>query len=226
MGKRKKLNADVYFTVREDIIHGKYPGGSFITEADLCERFNVSRTPVREALILLANERILKLIPNKGAVVPHITISDIIELCQLRIACDGMAAYLSCERQTPEVLRSMDESVTREERFLQTPGTNPQLISSEDFHFHNLLVKNSKNERLIQTSALIQSEMDRFIYLAADVNAPQTTLPISLEYHKLILDAFREQDSHRARKLTEDHWKAMEKGYIDRSLSGLLPPSL
>ena len=98
MAKRNaKLNDEVYYTVRNDIISGKYPGGTFITETDLCQQFGVSRTPVREALIRLSNERVIQLLPNRGALVPHITLNDIIELYQLRIANDGMAAYLSTE---------------------------------------------------------------------------------------------------------------------------------
>lgn len=226
MAKRNtKLNNAVYYTVREDVIAGKYPGGTFITEAELCERFNVSRTPVREALIRLANERIIELIPNKGALVPHVTISDIIELCQLRIANDGMAAYLSNERQTPALLRALEESVEREERMLLTEGMDPRDISAEDFVFHDLIVKNCGNKRLIDTCALIQSEMDRIVRLSADEHAPRT-LNISVQYHRMVVEAFHERDCHKSRKAIEDHWKAMEKGYIQRSLQGILSPIL
>ena len=226
MAKRNtKLNNAVYHTVREDVIAGKYPGGTFLTEADLCARFGVSRTPVREALIRLNNERIIQLIPNKGALVPHITISDIIELCQLRITNDGMAAYLSCERQTPDLVAALERSVEREELMLQTPGTEPWKISEEDFVFHDLIVKNCGNRRLIETSALIQSEMDRIIQLSADEVAPRT-LNISVRYHRMTVDAFHERDCHKARKAIEDHWKEMEQGYIYRSTRGLLSPAL
>ena len=84
----------IYRTVRDDIIHGIYPGGTFITEAALCEQFTVSRTPIREALIRLAQDRFVELIPNKGAIVPYVTINDIVEVYQLRMVNDGLAAAL------------------------------------------------------------------------------------------------------------------------------------
>ena len=226
MAKRDtKLNNAVYHTVREEVIAGKYSGGTFLTEADLCAQFGVSRTPVREALIRLNNERIIQLIPNKGALVPHITIADIIELCQLRIANDGMAAYLSCERQTPELLAAMERSVAREEQMLAAPGADPRKISEEDFVFHDLIVKNCGNRRLIDTSALIQSEMDRIIHLSADEAAPRT-LNISVKFHRMTVEAFHEKDCRKARQAIEDHWKAMEEGYIYRSITGHLSPAL
>ena len=57
----------IYFTVRDEIIDGKYPGGTFLIENELCKQFAVSRTPVREALIRLAQDRFVNLIPNRGA---------------------------------------------------------------------------------------------------------------------------------------------------------------
>ena len=64
----------IYNSVRRDIVNGEYPGGSFLIESDLCEQFGVSRTPVREALIRLAQDHFLELVPNRGAFIPHITI--------------------------------------------------------------------------------------------------------------------------------------------------------
>lgn len=221
MAKRNaKLNNAVYTTVKNDVIDGKYPGGTFITEADLCAQFGVSRTPVREALIRLSNERIIELIPNRGALVPHISLSDIIELYQLRIANDGMAAYLSNERQTPELLKSMEESISREEQLL-ADGEFPQAISREDFVFHDLLVKGCGNQRLIDTITLLQNEMDRIVRISADQYAIDT-LTVSLDYHRQILQAFRSGDRHKGRSLVEDHWKAAQDGYIKRSLGGYL----
>lgn len=222
MAKRNtKLNDEVYYTVRDDIISGKYPGGTFITEADLCQQFGVSRTPVREALIRLSNERVIKLLPNRGALVPHITLNDIIELYQLRIANDGMAAYLSNERQTPELLQALEASVQRETALLNASPADTQAISREDFVFHDLLVKGCGNQRLIDTITLLQNEMERVVHISADRHAVDT-LTTSLAHHKNIVAAFREQDCQKARSITEDHWKDAQDGYIQRSLSGYL----
>lgn len=226
MGKRnEKLNNEVYTAVKEDIINGKYPGGSFITEADLCQQFGVSRTPVREALLRLSNDRILNLIPNRGALVPHITLNDIIELYQLRIANDGMAAYLSNERQTPELLHALESSVAREEALFHVEEPNAQDISREDFVFHQLLVNSCGNRRLIETINLVQNEMSRIVRISADQYAFDT-LGNSLQFHKKILDTFYKNDCRGARTATEDHWKAAQDGYIKRSLSGILSSRL
>lgn len=224
MAKRNaKLNDEVYYTVRNDIISGKYPGGTFITETDLCQQFGVSRTPVREALIRLSNERVIQLLPNRGALVPHITLNDIIELYQLRIANDGMAAYLSTERQTPELVQALEASVQRECELLAETPADAQAVSQEDFVFHELLVNGCGNQRLIDTINLVQNEMARIIRLAADQRATLDTLPVSIGYHKQVIAAFHENDCAKARKAIEDHWRDMQDGYIRRSLAGTLP---
>ena len=166
----------IYCTVREEIVTGKYPGGTFLIEGDLCEQFAVSRTPVREALIRLAQDNFVELIPNRGAYVPHVTLADIAEICQLRAANEGLAAFLLTKNPNEAVIKRLEESVVREEAMLEDPNTNPKLISAEDFNFHILVAKSCGNSRLADILNLIENQMKRFAYL------PQTTTPLRTLY--------------------------------------------
>lgn len=67
---KSNKNNEIYYTIRNDIINGRYPGGTFLVEGELCEEFGVSRTPVREALIRLENDQFIKLIPNRVPMCP------------------------------------------------------------------------------------------------------------------------------------------------------------
>ena len=223
-GTKTNKNSEIYYTLRDDIIHGKYLGGTFLVEGDLCEQFSVSRTPVREALIRLENDQFIKLIPNRGAYIPHITISDIVELYQLRKVNDGLAAYLSVERQTPKLVTALEQSVARQDALVRA-GTDPQATSEEDFVFHDLLVSQCGNQRLITIIHQIENQMKRATTLSVDQYAFET-LTISLEYHKTIVTAFHENDCAKARQAIENHWTAMIEGFIRRDLQGRLPSIL
>lgn len=216
----------IYYTVREDIIDGDYPGGAFITEAALCERFSVSRTPVREALIRLSQDRFVDLIPNKGAIVPHVTINDIIEVLQVRGANEGLAAALLAERHSEELLSKLEGFICREEALLAVDGSDPLEISREDFAFHTLIMRECANRRLTEILEVTDNQMHRFARASADSYAVKTTLPRSVAYHRQALDAIRAGDADAARAAISEHWQVMLNGYVHRSLVGYLPTQI
>ena len=216
----------IYCTVREEIVTGKYPGGTFLIEGDLCEQFAVSRTPVREALIRLAQDNFVELIPNRGAYVPHVTLADIAEICQLRAANEGLAAFLLTKNPNEAVIKRLEESVAREEAMLEDPNTNPKLISAEDFNFHILVAKSCGNSRLADILNLIENQMKRFAYLSSDHHATENSLRISVAAHKATVEAIRAGDADGARDRLAEHWWAMLDGYFQRSMIGKLPLQL
>jgi DNA-binding GntR family transcriptional regulator len=92
----------VYVQVREDIIGLRLPPGADLDEASLEKRFGVSRTPVREALIRLASEGLIVLLPNRGARVTHIDISDVPQLFEALELCQRATIRWAAMRRTPE----------------------------------------------------------------------------------------------------------------------------
>ena len=90
MGKRKfsNLSAAIVSTLKDGIIHWKYPPEHRFTEADLCEKFGVSRSPVREALRVLAADGFVKKMPNRGYAVKQHNIREIEELYEIRLALE------------------------------------------------------------------------------------------------------------------------------------------
>lgn len=221
-GTNPNKSNQIYYTVRDEIISGKYPGGTFIIENDLCEQFSVSRTPVREALIRLSQDQFVELIPNRGAVVPHLTITDIIEVLQLRTVNEGLAAALLAQNHTDAVLLRLEESIHREEQLLAGERKDSLEISREDFVFHNLLAAHCGNARLKRVLELIDNQARRFSRMSADARAVDETLIVSVNYHRQALEAIRAGDSEAARRAMEEHWQAMINGYVQRSLDGTL----
>ena len=88
------LRNRVFQSLEQDILSGKYPSGTNLTEKDLCEEFGVSRTPLREALCQLELEGLVECIPNKGAVVLGISEQDVNDIYTIKLTLDGLAARL------------------------------------------------------------------------------------------------------------------------------------
>lgn len=82
------------------IVDGELPPGTRVPERDLCDRFAVSRTPLREALKVLAAEGHVSLLPNKGARVTRLTTRDVEELFEVSGALEALAGELACARIT------------------------------------------------------------------------------------------------------------------------------
>ena len=221
-GSSPNKSNQIYYTVRDEIITGKYPGGTFIIENDLCEQFSVSRTPVREALIRLAQDQFVELIPNRGAVVPHLAITDIVDILQVRMVNEGLAAALLAQKHTDAILAKLEAPILREEQLLAADAKDSLEISREDFLFHNLLAANCGNARLRKILELIDNQSHRFSRISADSRAIDGTLTLSVHYHRQALDAIRRGDSEDARRIMEAHWQAMLNGYVQRSLDGAL----
>ena len=95
---RKTLHEQLVERLREIILEGGLEAGAKIPERELCERLGVSRTPMREALKVLASEGLVSLVPNRGAVVRGLTREDIDDLFPLIGALEALAGELACER--------------------------------------------------------------------------------------------------------------------------------
>ena len=221
MNEYLPLRDVVFNTLRQAILKGELEPGERLMEIQLADRLGVSRTPIREALIRLAQDRFVELIPNKGAIVPYVTINDIVEVYQLRMVNDGLAAALVAGTCTDALLQKLEASVLREEALLEA-GEEPLSISKEDFVFHDLILYNCGNRRLVEILELINNQMHRFARAASDTHALEH-LARSVDYHRRVLEAIRARDADAARASLSEHWQVMLNGYISRSLTGTLP---
>jgi len=95
---RTSLHDAVVGHIREMIFSGELPSGERVPEKHLCQRLAVSRTPLREALKVLASEGLLDLLPNRGARVARLTTEDVDEMFPVMGALEGLAGELACER--------------------------------------------------------------------------------------------------------------------------------
>ena len=96
--QRRSLHDEVVERLRSMIVEGELPAGQRIPERVLCERFGISRTPLREALKVLATEGLIDLLPNRGALVSRISAEGLQEAFEVMGALEALAGELACSR--------------------------------------------------------------------------------------------------------------------------------
>jgi DNA-binding GntR family transcriptional regulator len=124
----------VYAQVREDIIALRLPPGCDLDEASLEERFGVSRTPVREALIRLASEGLIVLLPNRGARVTHIDISDVPQLFEALELCQRATIRWAAVRRAPEDIAELRQMNQKFLEAAQNGDSERMGEVNKDFH--------------------------------------------------------------------------------------------
>jgi DNA-binding GntR family transcriptional regulator len=95
---RASLHAEVVSRLREMIVEGEIAPGARVNEREFCERFGISRTPLREALKVMATEGLVVLLPNRGARVTQLTRRDIEDMFQVMGALEALSGELAAAR--------------------------------------------------------------------------------------------------------------------------------
>jgi DNA-binding GntR family transcriptional regulator len=143
------LGEQVYAYIRERIVSGHYRPGQMIVEAELAQVLNVSRTPVSNAVITLKERGLIEERNGRFAIL-SLTLDDVIDLYQCRLAFDGLAAQLAAPRVTAAQLSRLRELLPVWEQ----PHEEGDLHShwEADLSFHSLLYEASANRHLIHFS--------------------------------------------------------------------------
>ena len=122
------LHEEVLSKIRQMILQGELEPGSRIVERSLCERFKVSRTPLREAFKVLRSEGLVEILPNRGARVPAFRKKEICDAMEIMAALEGLAGELAAERA-----RDGDDPHAR-----QTPAQSPYSLDPFLFGHHQI----------------------------------------------------------------------------------------
>ena len=135
----------VFNSVLEDIMNGVYPLDFVFNEKYLIEKYNVSRSPVRDALIELCNEKILRAIPRYGYEIIRITEKDVRDITQFRLFLEIEAfkstCELYCDEMTERIVAYNDDSLL----FLKKEEPNLRTLWNCNIDFHTMLISFTGN---------------------------------------------------------------------------------
>ena len=118
----------VYETLKQEILDLRLKPGQMISENDICERFGVSRTPVRDALRLLQEQGFAETIPYRGTYVTLLSLDNIKQMIYMRVAVETMVLRDFLEVQTPMVMEDIRHSIAQQKAVIREPGFEPEAV--------------------------------------------------------------------------------------------------
>ena len=202
-GTAKSLEERVFDTLEEEILSGELKSGTALTELSLSDRLGVSRTPVRGALQRLADEGLVDMLPNKGAVVVGVTERDLVDIYNIRMRLEGLAARDAAERMSSADKKRLADSVDLAEFYIGKHDV--EHLKELDTEFHAIIYAASGNRMLSKMLSNMHKSIKSYRKKSLSVEGRHER---SLKEHRDILRAIEAGDSEAADKLTYAHISA------------------
>lgn len=208
-GKEPSLTEKVYALLRHDILRCKLKPGTDLSEAELAQRFDVSKTPVREALAALRLDGLIRTFPRRGYQVAPITLGDINELFDLRTIVEAGSAEMAARRITDAQL----EELTHLAAASYDPGTDHTLdyFITANREFHLAIAAATGNRRVHTLLARLIDELERFFYLGATLRDVNTET--NKDHHEIVA-VLATRDPAASRAILIKHNNATRQGLL------------
>ncbi|MGM9619631.1 MAG: GntR family transcriptional regulator [Oscillospiraceae bacterium] len=208
--KTTSLADRVFEKLENDIIFGVYPCGEVLTELKLVEQLGVSRTPIREALRRLEQERLIT-DTGKGSVVLGITEEDLRDILNIRYRVEGLATYYATKNMTPEGLQELEHVLDLQEFYFSKGDT--EHIREMDDQFHALICRLSRRNVIADTLLPLHRKTQR--YRKASIEDKERTGQVVKE-HRRIYEAIAAGDADLAEQLTTEHIAHAKESMLKR----------
>ncbi|MEU8636144.1 GntR family transcriptional regulator [Amycolatopsis sp. NPDC048633] len=195
--RRRGLADEVADRIRDAIFGGAYAPGSQLREVELAEALGVSRGPVREALLKLEREGLVRGEWHRGTMVTSLSEVDVAELDSLRAALEQLAVGLVIDR-APD-LEAVDAAVARMER-----AADEHEMVRRDLEFHDAIYAAAGHRRLGEAWQAIRSQVHLFLLTRIGVETEGYLAGIPAE-HRQLADALRARDREAALELFATH---------------------
>jgi DNA-binding GntR family transcriptional regulator len=195
-------SARVYTALRTDIISGEYAPGAAVSEAELCGRYQTSRTPVREACRHLQEESLLLIEPFRGYFIAPLTVAEFRSLHEVLLVIDPAVAALAAERATSEQIHTIEKWANYE--YHQGQRTSYYTFLEWNQNLHIEIAAASGNEMFAEITANIQARLIRYFYQVISMDSYGVELA---NEHREIVKAIRAHKPDLARQKAADHMR-------------------
>ena len=208
--KSISLATQVFEKLEEDIITGVYPRGEILTELKLVEQLGVSRTPIREALRRLEQERLIKE-TGKGSMVLGITMEDLVDIMEIRQRTEGLAAYHATKNLTDEGRAELQQISQLQDFYYEKQDV--ENLRKMDDRFHDAIYQLSKRPVLRDALIPLHRKTQRYRRISIE---DKGRLSRSIQEHKSICNAILSGDADLAERLITEHIERAKKNMIER----------
>jgi len=191
------LKKQAYEAIRMAVLQRELKRDLIYSEQWFADRYQISRTPVREALLQLRNEGLIDVLPNRGVIIKPITLEDAKNIYHMRAAIEGYcSAYLANHAHEEGGI----ETLKRVETVLERCHEN--FNYTDELQFHLEIIQYTKNPEFINQFSRMRAKIDVFWY---EITSGEARYEEIYTEHKAILDAMKAGDAEAAREASERH---------------------
>lgn len=205
---RARLIDDVFQSLEEAILSGRIRPGERLTEVALAKQLDVSRTTVREALLMLERERLVVSRPRRGTFVTRMSQEDALDLGFNRALLEGFAVSAGYARIDQGVLDRMRGQLLAMAA-CRLPDDVPQLLRI-DLEFHRPLVEAAQSPRLLELWSSLNGQV-RALYITT-LESRRLSIEDIVAFHQRLLDAVRSGDPHVVQRAVLEHYVRLPDG--------------
>lgn len=216
MDKMVKLNKDIskyplprtmsefiYDSLKESIITNEIKANHRINEKEIAERFHVSRTPVREAVLRLAAEGFVKIDSYRRAIVKEISFEELGEILQVLGALDRLAVSLAIDVITPKEIMKLEGITEKMERVCASKSVEKFIELNASFH--DELWKSVPNQFLFEILNFVRDKKERYSYARLFSYKKPGFLEKSMKHHRVLMKAIKSRDKEKLQELIVEH---------------------
>lgn len=197
---RVSLHDMLVANIRGLLIRGELKPGEKVPEQALCKRFGVSRTPMREALKVLASEGVLQLLPNRGAIVAVLNQEDIGMHFPVMAALEVLAGEMVCLKATDAQIKQLREMTTAMRQYFDAGDEVEYLRYGRDIHYAMFEIAGNSVLKEFYETILMRIHHVRFVTQKSKEQWTQ-----AMEEHEVIMDAIEARDTQKVAELLRSH---------------------
>jgi DNA-binding GntR family transcriptional regulator len=204
-GTARSLSDEAYFRIRDLIVSLELEPGAIVNERELMQRLELGRTPVREALRALAQDKLVEVYPRRGIFVSSVNVRDLASLSEVRALLESHAASLAAARATPEERAEAAALIDELER--AAGERDERRLIELDQRVHRHVYRCAHNPFLEETLNQYYVLTLRIWFLALDRVA---RLDEAVREHRELMEAIRDGDAGRAEETMRRHVRGFE----------------
>ena len=209
MAKGNRLK-EIAESIEKAILTGTLQPGDRLDERKIAEQHSVSRTPVREAILLLASSDLVELRPNQGAIVSIISTADALSLGEANAGVEGLCAKYAARRLTAKECKKIEILLVKSEACVT--ANDIELYWKLNNEFHEIIKNGCHNKYLEQTAQRLQN---KFSALRRSLLNTLASITRSHEEHKAIAEAILNGDADESEKRMNHHLNVQRPDFID-----------
>ena len=221
----KSLRERIYIHLREAITNNYFPPGTRILEKEIARDFNVSVTPVREAVFQLSMEGFVEIKTHKNIIVKQVSLKEVNEIYEVQAVLEGFAGRLATHHLNDDHLKRMQKLIEKMKKYLKLNDVDSFYEANEKMH--EIYLNLSGNQLINDLIAKLNLRKKMFPYRVTFLSKEEV-MKKAIKDHENILRVFLLRDPEEAEKSIREHWTsdkrieefeiAMQDGMVNENL--------